>query len=238
MTWRMTTAYFGRTMGRLLVVALLFVSSAGAAQEIRQPPTLRDAAKTHSQTAVAFYQAEQYGPAIVEFRAAWELSNERDLLHNLSWTCEKAGRIVEAKDYAARYLAQSKGTADEGMAEKRVKFLAGRYPEASSPMPPPATAAPTLPTPPATAAPTPPTPDRRRLAIGMVVGGSVALALSIGLAGGAIADLAEAGRPDTYYDRFLLLSGRRAPALAVAAGVFGATGIGLLVPGVFLLRDK
>ena len=230
MTWRMTTAYFGRTMGRLLVVALLFVSSAGAAQEIRQPPTLRDAAKTHSQTAVAFYQAEQYGPAIVEFRAAWELSNERDLLHNLSWTCEKAGRIVEAKDYAARYLAQSKGTADEGMAERRVKFLAGRYPDAAPtpPMPPPAIA---------TAAPNPPMPDRRRLAIGLVAGGTVALALSIGLAGGAIADGAEAGRPDTYYDRYLLLSGR-APALAVASGVFGATGIGLLVPGVMFLRGK
>lgn len=238
----MTTAcYFGRTMGvRLLVVAILFLTSVGAAQEIRQPPTLRDAAKQHMKDGMAFFQAEQFGPAIVEFRAAWELSNERDLLHNLSWTCEKAGRIVEAKDYASRFLAQSKGTADEGMAERRVKFLAGRYPEAASPMPPPTTAAPTPPMPPpatATAAPTPPIPDRRRVAIGLVAGGTVALALSIGLAGGAIADGAEAGRPDTYYDRYLLLSGR-APALAVASGVFGATGIGLLVPGVLFLRGK
>ena len=38
-----------------------------------------DAAKAHFRDGLAFFQSEQFGPAIVEFRAAWELSGERDL---------------------------------------------------------------------------------------------------------------------------------------------------------------
>ena len=117
----------------VLALALLFTTSvANADEQIRQPPTLRDAAKAHFRDGQAFFQSEQFGPAIVEFRAAWELSGERDLLHNLSWACEKAGRVIEAKDYASRYLAQSRGTEDEAMAERRVKFLSSRYPDAEA----------------------------------------------------------------------------------------------------------
>lgn len=38
-------------------------------------------------------------------------------------------------------------------------------------------------------------------------------------------------------DQWTTLSGR-APGLSIAAGVFGATGLGLLVPDVVLLREK
>lgn len=231
----------------VLALALLFTTSvANADEQIRQPPTLRDAAKAHFRDGQAFFQSEQFGPAIVEFRAAWELSGERDLLHNLSWACEKAGRVIEAKDYASRYLAQSRGTEDEAMAERRVKFLSGRYPDAEAA---PATTAPEAKpsaapeaNPPTTAqaatvATDSPKPSvkRRSLAIGLLVGGGAALAVSAGLAGGAIGAWAEAANPDTYFDRWQSLNSR-GQALSIVSGVFGAVGVGLIVPGVVLVK--
>jgi hypothetical protein len=235
---------------RPLVLALsllLTTSIANADEQLRQPPTLRDAAKAHFRDGLAFFQTEQFGPAIVEFRAAWELSGERDLLHNLSWACEKAGRIVEAKDYATRYLTQSRGTNDEAMADRRVKFLSGRYPDAeTSPTvtPVPETKASAQPeanppttTPPVAAATEGPKPsaNRRPLAICLLVGGGAALAVSLGLAGGAIGAWAEAANPDTYFDRWQSLNSR-GQGLSIASGIFGAVGVGLLVPGVVLVR--
>ena len=231
----------------VLALALLFTTSvANADEQIRQPPTLRDAAKAHFRDGLAFFQSEQFGPAIVEFRAAWELSGERDLLHNLSWACEKAGRVIEAKDYASRYLAQSRGTEDEAMAERRVKFLSGRYPDAEAA---PATTAPEAKpsaapeaNPPTTAqaatvATDSPKPSvkRRPLAIGLLVGGGAALAVSAGLAGGAIGAWAEAANPDTYFDRWQSLNSR-GQALSIVSGVFGAVGVGLIVPGIVLVK--
>jgi hypothetical protein len=231
----------------VLALALLLTTSvANADEQIRQPPTLRDAAKAHFRDGLAFFQSEQFGPAIVEFRAAWELSGERDLLHNLSWACEKAGRVIEAKDYASRYLAQSRGTEDEAMAERRVKFLSGRYPDAEAA---PATTAPEAKpaaapeaNPPTTAqaatvATDSPKPSvkRRPLAIGLLVGGGAALAVSAGLAGGAIGAWAEAANPDTYFDRWQSLNSR-SQALSIVSGVFGAVGVGLIVPGVVLVK--
>lgn len=56
----------------VLALALLFTTSvANADEQIRQPPMLRDAAKAHFRDGLAFFQSEQFGPAIVEFRAAW-----------------------------------------------------------------------------------------------------------------------------------------------------------------------
>ena len=231
----------------VLALALLLTTSvANADEQIRQPPTLRDAAKAHFRDGQAFFQSEQFGPAIVEFRAAWELSGERDLLHNLSWACEKAGRVIEAKDYASRYLAQSRGTEDEAMAERRVKFLSGRYPDAEAA---PATTAPEAKpsaapeaNPPTTAqaatvATDSPKPSvkRRPQAIGLLVGGGVALVVSAGLAGGAIGAWAEAANPDTYFDRWQSLNSR-GQALSIVSGVFGAVGVGLIVPGVVLVK--
>ncbi len=223
---------------------MLFGSSAHA-DEIRKPPSLRDAAMAHFHNGLAFYESEQFGPAIVEFRAAWELSGERDLLHNLSWACEKAGRIVEAKDYASRYLAQSRGTEDEAMADRRFKFLSSRYPDAEAKPAPvekqPTVAAPdpkppqTSPDSSGTTATAKPTGNRRALAIGLLASGGTALAASIGLGAGAIGVWSQAANPDTYFDRWqnLNATGR---SLSIASGVFGAVGVGLLVPGVVMVK--
>lgn len=245
-------------MGSSVVILswLLFANTVRADGEIRQPPTLRDAAQAHFRDGRAFFQTEQFGPAIVEFRAAWELSGERDLLHNLSWACEKAGRIVEAKDYANRYLAQSRGTADEAMAEKRVKFLSSRYPDAEAKPAPSEVAAPhaqpasvAMPaavgagsvqsseTPSDGAAPASQAGKRRTLAIGLLASGGAALAVSMGLGAGALGVWSEAASPDTYFDRWQNLNAT-GQSLSIASGVFGAVGIALLVPGAAVLKAK
>ena len=235
-------------MKKALGVLLLFLATPAIAdEELRAPPTLRDAAKAHFRDGLSFFQTEQFGPAIVEFRAAWELSGERDLLHNLSWACEKAGRIVEAKDYASRYLAQSRGTEDEAMADRRVKFLSSRYPDAEAAKAPAIESQPSAAEASATNTPKPasaapgatespkPSASRRPLATGLLVGGGAALAVTVGLAGGAIGAWAEAANPDTYFDRWQNLNGR-GQALSVASGVLGAVGVGLIVPGIVLIK--
>lgn len=235
----------------LSLVLLLVTTTAFAEEELRAPPTLRDAAKAHFHDGLAFYRSEQYGPAIVEFRASWELSGERDLLSNLSWACERAGRILEAKEYAAKYRDLSRGTEDAERSERRVKFLAERYPDGK-----PGDAKPAeTPTPDAKPAPSAspltvqvvqsgdaalsngPTPAGRPLAIGLVAGGGATLALAIGLGAGAFATWAEADRPETYYDRWVSLN-TTSRALTISAAVSGVTGASLLGAGLYLMRRK
>ena len=234
----------------LSLVLLLFVTTTAFAEDELRAPTLRDAAMAHFRDGLAFYRSEQYGPAIVEFRASWELSGERDLLSNLSLACERAGRIVEAKEYAAKYRDLSRGTEDAVRSERRVKFLTERYPDGKLGDAKPAE----TPTPDAKPAPsaspltaqvvqsqvTPsngPTPGGRPLAIGLVAGGGATLALAIGLGAGAFATWAEADRPETYYDRWVSLN-TTSRALTISAAVSGVTGAGLLGAGLYLMRRK
>ena len=51
----------------------------------------------------------------------------------------------------------------------------------------------------------------------------------------ALGAWAEATNPDTYFDRWQNLSSR-GQALSIASGVFGALGVGLIVPGLWAQR--
>ena len=235
----------------LSLVLLLVTTTAFAEEELRAPPTLRDAAKAHFHDGLAFYRSEQYGPAIVEFRASWELSGERDLLSNLSWACARAGRIPEAKEYAAKYRDLSRGTEDAERSERRMKFLTERYPDGKPSDAKPAEAPPSDGKSAPSASPltvqvvqrgdaTPsngPTPAGRPLAIGLVAGGGATLALAIGLGAGAFATWAEADRPETYYDRWVSLN-TTSRALTISAAISGVTGVSLLGAGLYLMRRK
>jgi len=53
--------------------------------------------------------------------------------------------------------------------------------------------------------------------------------------GGAIGAWAEAASPDTYFDRWQNLNGR-GQSLSIASGVLGAVGVGLVVPGIVLIK--
>ncbi len=93
---------------------------------------MREAAQQHYASGTRFFEEGQWDAALVEFEASWRLSGEADLLHNISWTHEKAGRTREALDYAERYLAACRGTEDEERAAKRVVFLKAKYGDPAS----------------------------------------------------------------------------------------------------------
>lgn len=88
---------------------------------------MMEAAQQHFRSGTRFYEEGSWDAALVEFEASWRLSGEADLLHNISWTHEKAGRTREALEYAERYLSACRGTEDEERAAKRVAFLKERY---------------------------------------------------------------------------------------------------------------
>ena len=72
-----------------------------------------EAAQQHYLTGTRFFEEGQWDASLVEFTARFKLSGERDILHNISWTQEKAGRTREALEYAERYRVACRGTADE-----------------------------------------------------------------------------------------------------------------------------
>ncbi len=88
---------------------------------------MMEAAQQHFRSGTRFYEEGSWDAALVEFEASWRLSGEADLLHNISWTHEKAGRTREALEYAERYLSACRGTEDEERAAKRVAFLRQRF---------------------------------------------------------------------------------------------------------------
>ena len=67
------------------------------------------------------------------------------------------------------------------------------------------------------------------------MGGGAALVVSTDLADNAIGAWAEAANPDTYFDRWQSLNSR-GQALSIVSGVFGAVGVGLIVPGIVLVK--
>lgn len=125
------------------------------------------------------------------------------------------------------------------LADKRVKFLASRYPDAetkSVPLDKPTeVVSPEAKPQPSGTTDTAKQSGSRALAIGLLVSGGTVLAASLGMGAGAIGLWSEASSPDTYFDRWQSINatGR---SLSIASGVFGAVGVGLLVPGVVLFR--
>ena len=153
-----------------------------------------EAAQRHYLDGARFFESGQLDAALVEFEAAFRLSGgERDLLHNLSWTHEKAGRVREAIGYAERYLKACAGNGDdEARARRRVEFLRRTYPESVETAKPPETAKPE------TSKPETPKPETAQpIAIGRGAGkvprgswallgaGGAVLFAGVGLLGGA-----------------------------------------------------
>ena len=98
---------------------------------------MREAAQQHYQAGERFFRDAQFDAAIVEFEAAYKLSGEPDMVYNLSRTSEKAGKVKEALEYAARYQTLVVGTDEEERAQRRIEFLRGRYSvEQAQPKPP------------------------------------------------------------------------------------------------------
>ncbi len=167
-----------------------------------------EVAQQHYQAGERFFRDGQFDAATVEFEAAFKLSGEPDMAYNLSRTCEKAGKLKEAIEYAARYQSLVAGTEEEERARRRVEFLRGRYSiEQAQPKPPeqpsakPAEATPPNPAPAAqanqppdptqtapSAPPSPPPSKARKVppgAIGLLAGGGALALAGVGLLAGA-----------------------------------------------------
>ncbi len=119
-----------------LAVVLLLPVFAEAQPELsplqRPSRPMIEAAQQHYLTGTRFFEEGQWDASLVEFIASFQLSGERDLLFNISWTHEKAGRTREALEYAERYLVACRGTDDEERAAKRVAFLKAKYGQSAS----------------------------------------------------------------------------------------------------------
>ena len=191
-----------------------------------------EAAQQHYLTGTRFFEEGQWDASLVEFTASFQLSGERDLLHNISWTHEKAGRTREALDYAERYLVACRGTEDEERATKRVAFLKAKYGDPANGA---ASMGQAVPVPvvtataqnaasEATAAPStevkakPPA-----LAIGLLAGGGALALGGIGCLAGAWSTSQQANSPDLT---FAQVSG-----LIERGHALNATGIALTVTG-------
>ncbi|MBL9040467.1 MAG: hypothetical protein JNM83_02640 [Myxococcales bacterium] len=215
---------------------------------------MRDVAQQHYQAGQKFFHDEQYDAAIVEFEAAYKLSGEPDMVYNLSRTCEKAGRLKEAIEYAARYQSLVVGTEEEERARRRVEFLRGRYSvEQAQPKPPepqpakPAEATPPNPKPAAQASqppdptqtapsapPSPPPPSNARKvppgAIGLLVGGGALALAGVGLLAGAWATGNQSRADGTSYADWVALN-EKGNALNTGGIVLSVVGGVLAVGG-------
>lgn len=189
------------------------------------------AAQQHYLSGSRFFEEGQYDAALVEFTASFQLSGERDLLHNISWTHEKAGRARDALAYAERYRAACQGSEEEARAARRVEFLKTKYglteggavstnPAASTPVVPTAQNATSA----VTAAPIPE--GRRKpssLSIGLLAGGGALTLGGIGCLAGAWTTGQQTTNPDlTFAD---------ANGLVDRGKALNATGIALTVAG-------
>jgi len=193
---------------------------------------MREAAQQHYASGTRFFEQGQWDASLVEFTASFQLSGERDLLFNISWTHEKAGRTREALEYAERYLVACQGTEDEERATKRVAFLKAKYRQSASGAASTVQAAPVpLVTPTtqsaaseATAAPS--TEGKAKppaLAIGLLAGGGALALGGIGCLAGAWSTSQQANSPDLT---FAQVSG-----LIDRGHALNATGIALTVTG-------
>ena len=234
--------------------ALLLIPAMASAQPDLSPlqrPSrpMIEAAQAHYLSGARFFETAQFDAALVEFEAAWRLSGEPDLLHNLSWTHEKAGHIKEAIDYALRYQAAVQTDEDRERARKRVEFLTKRYSTAPAPSEPAAASSTPVVSPaqvPASASSPAPEPSKTEartkippLALGLVAGGGALAAAGIGCLAGAWETGQQLGSADLAYGdaASLLDRGRALNTTGIALTIVGgAAAVGGAITWAVLVR--
>jgi hypothetical protein len=167
-----------------------------------------EAAQQHYLSGTRFFEAGSWDAALVEFTASSQLSGERDLIHNVSWTHEKTGCIKEALEFAERFGTACRGTEDEERAQKRVTFLRQRYGNAvqpTSPLVPAPVVASSEQAPPNTtsnASAVPSQPEKAKppgLAIGLPAGGGALALGGVGCLAGAWVTAQRASNADLTF---------------------------------------
>lgn len=161
---------------------------------------LLDAASQHFSLGVDFYRAGNWDAAFLEFETAYRLSQKPDLLHNLSMTAERQGRIEAAIRYEEQFQRSPR---DVPLTEREVDEVQGRLSRLRAQLARPA----------ASSRPVEAT-ERRTVApgaIGLLAGGGIGLAVGIGCGVGALATRAEIYSPaGIYAEQFEALANRQA----------------------------
>ena len=229
----LSTGFLMRLSWLAALVPLVGIAHAQPDLSPLQRPSrpMREAAQQHYASGTRFFEEGQWDAALVEFEASWRLSGEADLLHNISWTHEKAGRAREALEYAERYLVACRGTQDEERAAKRVAFLKAKYGDpasgtASTVQAPVPVATPTAQNAASEATGAPSSEGKAKppaLAIGLLAGGGALALGGIGCLAGAWSTSQQANSADLT---FAQVSG-----LIDRGHALNATGIALAVTG-------
>lgn len=242
-------------MGSVLCGCLMLgAASARAAspEEIRAPPVSKegremDLAAQHFASGAKLYQANKFEAARVEFEAAYLLSHEPDLLHNLSLTAEQQGKPLDALRYAERYLEARRAELSErelDETEGRILRLRKRA-AASEQATPPALSNPaerTPATPAATLAERPIATERHRPPAGSLalLGSGAALLLAgIGCGAGALVTQSAVHDPQGVYASdydALVKRGQGLSTAAIALDVVG--GVALAGGAVWAIVDR
>lgn len=115
---------------RLALLVLLLSSTAAHAKE----PDAVGAAKNHTESGEAFFKANKFAEARIEFLAAYELTKEADLLYNVALSYEREGLLREAADAYDRYLKAAPN--DAVTREKVAKMRAQLAPAITAPTEP------------------------------------------------------------------------------------------------------
>lgn len=240
----------GSVLCGFLVLGAASVRAAGP-EEIRAPPVSKegremDLAAQHFATGAKLYQANKFEAARVEFEAAYLLSHEPDLLHNLSLTAEQQGKPLDALRYAERYLEARRGELSEReLDETQGRILRLRTRAAvSEQAPPPAISAPAERAPAAPTAPAerPSATERHRPpagALALLGGGAALLVAGIGCGAGAMVTQSAVHDPQGVYASdydALVKRGQTLGTAAIALDVVG--GVALAGGAVWAIVER
>jgi tetratricopeptide (TPR) repeat protein len=215
---------------RMLLSSLVLLALPAFATAQTDDKAARDAAQTHFQSGVKFSEAGDYEHALIEFDAGYKLSHEPDFLHNLSWTCERLGRIAEAIDWAEKYVAAVPNADNAERTRRRIERLRATLPK-------PAPAVVVAPAQPGAVDQAPSSFTGKGPAIALLSIGAASTLAGIGLLAGAGIKWSESQNASTYYDRWLDLQGQ-SKWLTVGGSIAAATGTAIIVGGIVLWRKK
>lgn len=134
---------------RLALITACAVALSASAQAQAQGQTQAGAARArvHFETGTRAFEEGDYSLAILEFEAAYEITQHPDLLFNVYSAAERAGRLEQAELALARYLqvARLRRRQRRGL-ERRLERLQLRIEEARAQAPPAPAAPEPLPT--------------------------------------------------------------------------------------------
>jgi tetratricopeptide (TPR) repeat protein len=131
-----------------LLAAAIVLTSFAAPSAHADPARLREA-RAHYEQAVAYYNLDEYAPALAEFREAYRIKPDPSFLFNIAQCHRKLGQTDAALDYYRKYLrnlpdAPNRADVERMVAELHAKEAAPQPDAAPAPVAaaPPAPAAP------------------------------------------------------------------------------------------------